>query len=103
MDDSGCVSCIESIGDFNGQRQQNLGIQRTSGDAMFQGHALQELHGNELAILVTADFVNGADVGMVQSRSGTGLSAKAVEGLRILSYVVRQKFQSDEAPKIEVF
>jgi serine/threonine protein kinase len=34
-----------------------------------------------------ADLINRADVGMVQSRSGTRLSAKALQRMRILGYV----------------
>lgn len=34
VDDSGCVSGIESVGDFDGQRQLSLHLQRASANAM---------------------------------------------------------------------
>jgi hypothetical protein len=49
-----------------------------------------------------ADFIDCADVGMVERRSGAGFPAEAVEGLRVLGNVVRKEFQGDEAPKIKV-
>ncbi len=70
---------------------------------MLEREALQELHGNELAIFVTADFINGADIGMVQRRGGTGFAAEALQGLWVLGDVVGKEFQSDEAPQIDVF
>src|SRR5580692_10045327 len=102
VDNSGRVSGIESIGDFYGQRKQNLHLQRSRGNAMFQGHPRQKLHGDELAVFMTTDFIDRADVGMVQRGSGTGFAAEAVQGLRVLGNVVRKEFQSDEAPKIGV-
>src|SRR5580704_2600849 len=49
------------------------------------------------------DFIDRADVGMVQRRSGTGFPAEAVQRLRVLCNVVRKEFQGNEAPEIEVF
>ncbi len=69
----------------------------------FQGYALQKLHGDELAVLVMANFIDRADVGVVQRGSGTGFPAEAFQGLRVLGNVVRKEFQSDEASKIDVF
>ena len=40
---------------------------------------------------------------MVQSGSGTGFPAEAVEGLLALGNVVGKEFQSDEASQIDVF
>ena len=34
VNDSSGVSGIESVGDFDGQRQQNLDLHRAAGDAM---------------------------------------------------------------------
>jgi hypothetical protein len=69
---------------------------------MPQSFALQKFHGYELAVLVTADFIDGADVGVVERGSSTGLPPEAVKGLRVLGNIVRKEFQSDEAPKVGV-
>ena len=52
---------------------------------------------------VLADFVDRADVGMVQGRGGAGFAAKALQGLRILGGVVGKKLQGDEAAEQRVF
>jgi hypothetical protein len=44
-----------------------------------------------------ANFVNGADVGMVQSGSGPGFTAKTLERLRVVRDVVRQELKGDKA------
>src|SRR5579872_1803621 len=97
MDNSAGVSSIESIGDFNGQWEQNLHPQRASANAMLESCALQKLHRDERVVLVfpglmTADFIDGADVGMVQCGGGTGFPPEAIQGLRILRNVVRKEF-----------
>ena len=69
----------------------------------FSVSAVQKLHGDEGSAVVFADFVDRADVGMVQRGSGAGLAAKAFERLRIVRDIVRKKFQSDEAAERSVF
>ena len=49
------------------------------------------------------DFVNGADVGMIQGRGGLGFTAKAAEGLRIFRDRIGQKLESNEATELEGF
>ena len=49
------------------------------------------------------DFINRANVGMVQCGSCSRLAAETFQSLRILCYVVWQEFQSDEAAKVAVF
>ena len=52
---------------------------------------------------VLADFVDGADVGMVQRRGRAGFAAEALESLRVLGRIVRKKFERDEAAEQRVF
>ena len=49
-----------------------------------------------------ADFVDGADVGMVQRGGGPRLAAKAFQGLRVLGHIVGQELQGDEAAEFSV-
>ena len=49
-----------------------------------------------------ADFVDGADVGVVQGGSSAGFPAEALQRLRVLSYVLGQKLQCDKAAKLGV-
>ena len=49
-----------------------------------------------------ADFVDGADVGMIQGRGGASFAAETFQGLRVSRNIVRQEFESDEAAKFGV-
>ncbi len=69
---------------------------------MLQRLALQILHGNEGLPALLVDFVDGANVWMVQGGSGLRLALEAAERLRVLGDFVRQEFQSDEAAKFDV-
>ena len=44
------------------------------------------------------NFVDRADVGMVQGRSGLSFSLKAAERLRVFGHVVGQELESHERP-----
>jgi hypothetical protein len=45
-------------------------------DGVLQGHSIEVLHGDERTTVVLADFVDGADIGVVQARGSTCLAAK---------------------------
>src|SRR5262245_49357846 len=53
--------------------------------------------------VVLADFVNGADIGMVEGRSGPRLAAKAFESFRVLGQVFRQELEGHQPAKLDVF
>ena len=103
MDDAFAVRGIERVGDFDGQAEQDVHFERTAGDAMLQGQAVQILHGDEGLAIFLADVVNGADVGMVQRGSGLGLAAETLQSLAVLGDVFREEFQGDEAIEAGVF
>jgi hypothetical protein len=71
-------------------------------DGVLEGFALQILHGHEAPSSLFANFVNGADVGMVESGSSTSLPAEAFKGLRVFGEIFGKEFQSDETPKLNV-
>ena len=49
------------------------------------------------------DFVNCADVGMIQRRCGFGLAPEMPQGPWLVSHILGQEFQSYESPESEVF
>ncbi len=49
------------------------------------------------------DFMNGADIGVVESRGGTRLTAKAFQGQRIVHQIFRKKLQGHGSPERSVF
>src|SRR5215471_3927311 len=73
-----------------------------SRDAVFKGRSIQILHGDECMPMLIINFVEGADVGMIQSRSGFGFTAESLKSLRILGNLLRQELQRDVAVKADV-
>ncbi len=67
VDDAFSVSGIEGVGDFKSQRQYPFDLQRLAANPMLQGHPFEILHCDERLPIVLADFVNRANVGVVQS------------------------------------
>jgi hypothetical protein len=63
---------------------------------------LQILHGDKSLAVLLPDVVDGANVRMVQSRSGLRLPLKAAKGLRILGDVIGQKLEGNEAVQPDV-
>ena len=69
---------------------------------MLQGHAVQKLHGDERLAVLLANFVDRADIGMIQRRSGLRLALKARQRLRVSGNLVGQKLQGDKAAERDV-
>ena len=65
--------------------------------------ALQQFHGDEGLAFALIDFVDGADIGMVESGCGASLATKTFQGLRIVSYIFWQELQSDKSAQARVF
>ena len=76
MNNSLAVRHIQSIRDFNGERQQPLIIDARTSTNVFQGRAVEELHGDKSLAVLLANVVDGADVRMVQRRGGPGFALK---------------------------
>src|SRR5215472_16452561 len=70
---------------------------------MLQCRAIQEFHVNEYPTTLLPDFMDSADVRMIECGSCSRFPAKSLEGLRILSDIVRKEFQSDKAAEFGVF
>ena len=69
---------------------------------LFSVSPFQVFHHDERLAFVLRDFVDGADVGMVQRRRRPRLSAEAFQGLRVFGHRFRQELQSDHAAEFEV-
>src|ERR1019366_4900164 len=69
---------------------------------MLQGHAVQKLHGNERLLTMLADFIDGADIGMIESRRRTCLPAKPFQCLRVARQFIRQEFEGYKPAKVGV-
>ncbi len=83
--------------------EKQIQLERASGDAFAKRLTFEELHGDEGAAFVFADFVDGTDVGMVEGGGGAGFALEALKGLAIVSESLGQKLQCDMAAEAEVF
>ncbi len=79
MNDAFRVRGVQSIGNFNGESQQYVRLDGSAGDAVLQGQAVQKLHGDERLVTVFSDFVDGADIRMVQRRSRFRFAPKPLQ------------------------
>jgi hypothetical protein len=70
---------------------------------VFERHPVEKLHGDEGLAVLVVDFVDGADVWVVQGGRRLGFPLKTAEGLRIVCEFVGKELQSDMATKLEVF
>src|ERR1700733_7647775 len=64
--------------------------------------SLKKLHGNERLSLMLFNFVDGADIGMVQCRGGLGFTLKTLEGDRITGELFWQKLQRYQPTQFEI-
>ena len=103
VDDAFRMRCFERFGDFHRQIQQQPHFQWPVRDAVLQRGAFQKLHRNKRLRIVLADFVNRADVWMIQRRGGARFTAESLERLRVAGQIFRKKFQRDEAAQLRVF
>src|SRR6266849_1139520 len=102
MNDTLRVSRVQSVGDLDPERQHYLHVQGPTGDAVLQGHSVEKLHRDECFAVLVVNFVNRADVGMVQGRGGLGFALKAAECLRVFGYVVGQELECDKPAELHI-
>src|SRR5580704_1136703 len=103
MRDAFAMRSVKTLGNFDGHFKQKFERHRLGSHRVLQRHAVEELHRDERLALVLPDFVDRADVGMIQRRSGARLTTETFERLRVAGYIIRKKFQCDEAPQFGVF
>jgi hypothetical protein len=72
-------------------------------DAILQRAAFEVLHHNVVTVLVLADVVNSANIGMVKSRCRPGLTTETLQSLGVFGHFIWQELQGNEAVKASVF
>src|SRR6202034_1248927 len=70
---------------------------------MLQRQPLQILHDDERLTILSPDFVDRADIRMIQCRSCFRFSLKSSQRLRLFGYIIRQELERDKAVQAEVF
>src|SRR5690242_12799444 len=72
------VSGFKSLRHFNRNFKQALEVHRPARDHILEGRSIKILHGDEGLALMLADLIDGANVGMLQRRGRTSLTAKSL-------------------------
>ena len=103
MDDPAGVGGVQGVCDLCAQVEHFVGRQGLAGDHLPQRLAFQQFHGDEGLPGGFVDFVDRANVRMIERGGSLGFALKTAEGLRVLGKVLGQKFQSDGASELEVF
>src|SRR5215469_186371 len=70
---------------------------------MFKSGTFKKFHRDKGTPIKIADFVDGADVGMVQSGSSTGFTSESLEGLGVSRQLIRKKLEGNIAAKFCIF
>ena len=94
---------IEGVSDLNGEIDDVIAPKRSILKMVAQRAALEPFEDEKAAPVVLADFVNRADVGMIQRRRHPRFARETFDGLRIARVFLRQKLQRDLAAEIQIF
>jgi hypothetical protein len=94
---------IQGIRDFDRKREKRIHLKRPAGNAVLECHSLEIFHHDERLAIVLADFVDSADVWMIERRSCSRFPAKSLKGLPVRRYTLGKKLESDEASELGVF
>jgi hypothetical protein len=103
MDDVARMRRVERIGDLNSELDQTVDRQRTIVDFALQGSSFEQLEDEERPALIVSDFMDRADVRMVQRRRGARLAEEPIDRLTIGGLGTSQEFESDLPAEREVF
>src|SRR5580704_3958822 len=102
MNDSFVVGCVQGVGNLDADIEQRLQLESPAKDHFPQSLAFPVFHHQEKATLVLANFVNGADIGVIQSRGGARFTPETLQRLRIVRQAVGQKLEGDKAVELQV-
>src|SRR5215469_1241344 len=102
MADALRMGCVQGIRDLDTQIEHRFSLQRLACDPMSERLTFEQLHRDERPILNLVDFVNRADVRMVEGRRRFGLSLETAEHLWISRDIIGQEFESDETVQLDV-
>ena len=103
MDDALRVCRVEGIGNLDAQIEHRLDPQRLASNPVPECLPLQQFHGDERASVDLVDFVDSANVRVVQRRRGFGLALEAAESLCVMGEFVGKELQGDVATELQVF
>jgi hypothetical protein len=80
MDDAFAMGGVQTVGDFCGEFEKLIRWKRAAEDRVTQSLALQPLHHDEVVAVHMANFVDGADAGMIQGGGGASFALETLIG-----------------------
>ena len=103
MDDACGVGGVEAVGNLDAPIEKGFDLERAAGDIVFQSLAVEKFHGDEVAAFEFVNFVDGADVGVIEGGGGLRFALETFESLRVAGEIFGEKFQRDETAELGVF
>ena len=88
---------VERIGNFDGQFEHPVEVERCPAKQLAKRMSFQAFHSNEEIALLFSDFVDSADIWMVQRRRDAGFATEPIICLGIAGKVVGEEFEGNEA------
>ena len=79
MNDALQVSGVKRVSSLNSEGQSFVERKRLTGDGVLEGLAVQKFHDDERMAVFFADFINGADVRVIESGGGLRFALEAIE------------------------
>ena len=94
---------IQRIGDLDAQIEHSFDLQRLASDLVPKRLPLQQFHSDEGSPISLVDFVDSADVRVVQGGGSFGFPLESAESLCVVGKFIGKELQSYVATQLEVF
>jgi hypothetical protein len=102
MDDAARVCRRQRIGDLNRQTDQSIGRERLAMDLVGERVPFEELEYQERSVICVANFVDRADVRMIQRRRGASFAKESLSR-RTVGGVALDEFEGHFPTEDEIF
>ena len=79
MNDAFQVSGVKRVSSLNGEGKRFVKRKRLAGDGVLEGLAIQKFHDDEWVAVFFTDFINGADVRVIESGGGLRFALETFE------------------------
>src|SRR5580698_2883684 len=93
----------DGIGDFERYLERSWELKWAIHEQSLQRLAVEEFHGNKWLPVMFVNFINRADIRMIQSGRGAGLAFESFEHFAIAGSFLGKEFQRHEAAQARVF
>jgi hypothetical protein len=102
MDHPAAMGTLEAVADFDSIAKDLVDWQRPIAETIGESLAFQILHHEVADAVLLSDIMEGADVGMVQRRDGSGFAVETLPGVGILGKLRRKNFDGNSAIQASV-